>query len=472
MFRFFYILLAFFLLIPPVPASEYQSIEIRAVWLTTNWQLDWPQKGKTVEEQKQELIDILDQLQAYNFNLVLFQVRAQGDAFYNSKTMGKSKYFNTSNNFDPLAFAVEECHKRQMECHAWMTTFPVEKISKKKMNKPDYYKKVNGYWYLDPARPETHILLKNIVAELVENYDIDGIHFDYIRYPDRAKWIDDSDSYIKYGKNYPKDIWRRQNINNLVSSLYDLVKEIKPWVQVSSSVIGKSKKIQEADHWTGFDDLSQDAVAWMQSGKHDLVFPMMYYSAEDFKRHYDYWVANSDGKYIIPGIGLYKIDDVSSPISETDIVDEIKYLEKNKSTGVAFFRVGNLLAPNAAIKKYLNDFYPYPAKLPPLYWLDDEQNFHKPILGAYINKAGRLKLEWDSISEDYTYNIYVSDQPYVDINNPQKLILTNYRGNTLEIEYDKGEYGMYYYITSSNRYHTESELSEPVYFYHSNTIYK
>lgn len=460
-------------------AGDYSSAtEIRAVWLTTNWKLDWPQKGKSVDEQKQELRDLLDQLAEYNINLILFQVRAQGKAFYNSRVMEKSIYYNSKDNFDPLAFAIEECHKRQMECHAWMTTFSVEKINTKNKKMPSYFKKVNGYWYLDPASPETKNILKTIVAELVDNYDIDGIHLDYIRYPDQKNWLDDSDTYKKYGNGKPKDQWRRDNINKIVSDIYDMVKSKKKWVQVSSSPIGKFKRIHENDKWTSFDDVSQDPINWLTSNKQDLIFPMMYYGVDDFKRHYDYWVQQANDRYVIPGIGLYKITEDVDPISDKDIVEELKFLKSQHSKGIAFFRAEQVLSDKINMKQTIECLYPYPAKLPPLFWLDNSKNTNRPTLEATINNKGNLLLRWknnvdfqDNV-ETIVYNIYASRNKLTNTDQGEKLLIANFRGDQLEIDYDKGEFGMYYYITSSNRYHTESSPSESVYFYHSNTLYK
>ena len=454
--------------------NDSPTTEIRAVWLTTNWKLDWPQKGKSVEEQKKELTDILDQLSVYNINLVLFQVRAQGKAIYNSKIMSKSPYYNSSNSFDPLTFAIEECHKRQMECHAWMTTFPVEKVNKQNRTKPSYYTKVNGYWYLDPARPETKNLLNSIVAELVDNYDIDGIHLDYIRYPDNKKWINDSDSYKKYGNKRPIDEWRRENVNQVVTQIYDLVKSKKNWVQVSSSPIGKFERIHNNDGWTAYDDVFQDPISWTDSNKHDILFPMMYYPLADFKRHYDHWVKQAKGRYIVPGIGLYKTTDKVNPVSTSDIVDELQYLKDKQSVGVAFFRTEQVISGEKQIKESIENLYAYPAKLPPLYWLDDNKNENKPNIEAHINKGGNLELIWTDDKKDdrMTYNVYASTNKSIDFSQPKELLIANFRGDKLEIDYDKGEFAMYYFVTSSNRYHTESTPSEPVYFYHSNNLFK
>ena len=108
----------------PLPATE-----VRAVWLTTNYGLDWPRNRTSQEIQKKELLSILDDLQKNNFNTVMFQVRARGEVLYDSKIEPMSSLIQSGGyghpKFDPLAFTIEECHKRGLECHAWIVTYPM-----------------------------------------------------------------------------------------------------------------------------------------------------------------------------------------------------------------------------------------------------------------------------------------------------------------------------------------------------------
>lgn len=455
-----------------------RATEIRAIWLTTNWQLDWPKKGKSVDEQKQELIDILDQLQLNNFNLVLFQARAQGRTFYNSFLESKSPYYNHDNNFDPLAFAIEECHKRQMECHAWITVFPTDKIQKTRNNKiidkkPDYYKAVKTHWYLDPGRPETKKRLVNIVSEITSQYDVDGIHLDYIRYPDNPQWINDNDTFKKYGKQDTKDNWRRNNVNEIVAEIYDAVKAIKPWVQVSSAPLGKYKKINRKDGWTAYESVSQDPKNWVDMQKHDILFPMLYYPVDDLKTHYEYWMQISPSRYVVPGLATYKLNDKENDWDLKEIKDQIEYLKDKKSMGIGYFRADQFLSNTKQLKNYLSTLYKYPAKLPPLFWLDANANETRPELGAYLTNKGNLKLIWNTADNTagLTFNIYVSDSSHIDIDNPANLLIANFHGNNIIIDSDKGEYGLYYFVTSSNRYHIESQVSESAFFVHSESMH-
>ena len=272
-----------------VPSPKH---EIRAVWLTTIYGLDWPQKPATTEYgrkmQQQELCQILDRLKEANFNMVFVQVRMRGDVIYKSAIEPASKTFSgkygVMPGYDPLAFVIEECHKRGMECHAWMVTFPVgtDKIVKEQgrnsvvKRMPSLCKRFNGEWYLDPGVPGTDQYILSLVKEIVNGYDVDGIHFDYIRYPEEAKKFPDRTAYNKSGKGMPLDEWRRSNITRMVSMIYDWVKGVKPWIQVSSSPLGKYSRIPKVPNagWTAYESVYQDPGKWLQQGKHDMVVPM------------------------------------------------------------------------------------------------------------------------------------------------------------------------------------------------------
>jgi uncharacterized lipoprotein YddW (UPF0748 family) len=158
----------------PPPATE-----VRAVWLTTNYGLDWPRNRTSVEAQKRELREMLDGLQALRFNTVFFQVRARGEVFYLSRLEPMSTLIATARKgepfFDPLRFAVEECHKRGMELHAWMVTYPlgndeqVKSLGEQSVTRknPSLVKRLNKEWFLDPGNPRTDDYLIALLLEVV-----------------------------------------------------------------------------------------------------------------------------------------------------------------------------------------------------------------------------------------------------------------------------------------------------------------
>lgn len=454
------------------------ATEIRAVWLTTNWGLDWPKKGKSVEEQKRELLTILDEFQKDNFNVVLFQVRAQGQVFYKSNLERMSPYFNSGNGFDPLAFTIKAAHERNMECHAWITTFPVEKakVSKRGVlleKRPIFYKYVNNHWFLDPGRPETRDKLVLIAKELVTNYDIDGLHLDYIRYPDNPKQFDDNDTYKLYGKGKEKAQWRRDNVSKIVFDIYDTVKATKNWVQVSSAPIGKYKAIKRHDGWTAYESVLQDAGYWMREGKHDILFPMMYTKGNEFYPYVDKWLETSNDRYIVPGLGAYQMEESERNWEVGDITDQMTFTRTKEVQGQAYFRAGQILNDKKGIRGSIRSFYKYPAKLPPLKWLSDKEPNHPEQFQVFKDDKGQLVLQWTAPDNDdrYTYNLYFSDQANLDTTDAEGLLVTNLHRNQFTFPASVGEYGFYYFVTASDRYHNESQPAESVFFVHSEDIH-
>lgn len=458
--------------------SQEPATEIRAVWLTTNWGLDWPKKGKSTEEQKKELLDIFDELQKDNFNVVLFQVRAQGQVFYKSMLESMSPYFNSANNFDPLAFAIEAAHARNMECHAWITTFPVEKAKVSKRGKllekkPDFYKHVNNHWFLDPGRPETRDRLVLIAKEIVTKYDVDGLHLDYIRYPDNPKLFDDRDTYRLYGKGKNKDQWRRENVNRIVFDIYDTVKATKNWVQISSAPIGKYKAIKKHDGWTAYESVLQDAGHWMKKGKHDILFPMMYTKGNEFYPYVDEWLETNNHRHIVPGLGVYQMEENEKNWVVNEITDQMSFTRKKNVQGQAYFRAGQILNNKKGVRNSIKQFYKHPAKLPPLTWLSDTIPYEPLKFEVFKDEKGQLVLQWNAPDEKsrYTYNVYFSSEEILDPTNAEGILVANLHRNEYTFPASVGEYGFYYFVTASDRYHNESEPSESVFFVHSENEY-
>ena len=214
--------------------------EVRAAWVTAVYGLDWPRTRATTPEgirkQKAELVEILDRLKDANFNTVLFQTRTRGDVLYRSKIEPFNSILTGKTGgdpgYDPLAFAVEECHKRGMECHAWMVAIPlgnrkhVANLGKTSVTKQKSaicvpYKRE---YFLNPGNPQTKEYLMSLVREVVGKYDVDGVHFDYLRYPENAPRFPDTYDFRKYGKGRDLSQWRRDNITEIVRHLYKGVK--------------------------------------------------------------------------------------------------------------------------------------------------------------------------------------------------------------------------------------------------------
>lgn len=472
-------------------SAKDHNTEIRAVWLTTNWNLDWPSSPRvSAEKQKKELTDILNQLQEANFNTVLFQVRIRGDVFYRSQIEPFSPFFQKNTaigskiEYDPLAFVIEECHKRGLECHAWFVTYPVgtkkqvaaqgrQSVTKKY---PQICKLYNGEWYLDPGEPQTNKYILSLVNEIVENYDIDGIHFDYIRYPENAKKFPDNATFRKYGKGKSLNEWRRNNITNLVSEIHQQVKDKKPWVQISSSPLGRYKSLNPMrGTWTAYESVHQDAGLWLQSGLMDAVYPMLYYNEDNFHLYVNEWQKTSGGRFVIPGLGVYRLEKSEGDWSPNSLTKQIDDTRTNAASGQAYYRAGHVLNNTKGIKSELNEYYKYPAKIPAMQWVEKNKPESPINLQVYRDQDGTVVIEWESSEDknhDITYTLYESSLKEIDTEDPTNMIVTRYRGNKIHLNTDNSERGVYYTVTASDRYHNESQPQFPVYFILSTELEK
>lgn len=488
--KFFkHIILAYIFFIPFLLKSQDKPYEVRAVWLTTNWNLDWPSPGKTPDQQKKDLIRILDQLQEANFNTIFFQVRIRGDVFYKSKIEPWSPYFKkdiavgSSASYDPLEFVIQECHKRGIECHAWFVTFPLGSPKQVKnqgkqsivSKQPAMCKLHQGEWYLDPGNPATKTYLLSLVNEIVSNYDVDGIQFDYIRYPESAKKFPDKDTFRKYGSGKSLEQWRRDNITDIVSDINNFVKRQKPWVQVSCSPIGRYRNLDPMrGRWTAYESVHQDAGLWLQSGRIDAVYPMLYYNETDFNKYVDDWISVSDGRLVVPGLGVYRLLPSEGNWVADDIIRQVGYTRVGKAQGQAFYRAANVLDNYKGIKDSLSNYYTYPAKLPPLKWLYNVAPNSPVDLQVYKNGEGLTVIEWQPAdsSLDQTYTIYETSLENCDINDPSKIVIRGIHQNKMVLKTEDIEQGVYFSVTASDRFHNESVPSFPVFFILSSTLDK
>lgn len=450
--------------------------EMRAVWITSIYALDWPKSptknASDIERQKADLLKILDQLKAANFNTVFVQTRLRGDVIYPSKIEPQTSHIGAKSitgRYDPLAFAIDECHKRGLECHAWFVTYPLGKEGSATHQKnKDLVKKHQNEIYLDPGNPKTAKYLLSLVNEIVDKYDIDGIHMDYIRYPDSK--FPDNTTFKQYGKGKNKATWRKENINKFVYQLYDQVKAHKPWVQVSSSVIGMyDGHIKVGRGYMNAADVSQDPENWLAKGKHDFVVPMMYHKDNLFFPFVTDWKSRSHGRLIIPGLGVYRMDKKEGDWTLKDLTAQVDATREHQMGGHAFYRLQFLTDNTKGIMdKLANDYYRYPALLTPMTWL----NAVRPLPPQEVEAIGEgdyVELSWEPVRQPgkktVFYNIYRSQTAPVDTHNPANLIATRLAETAVLVSVNHNvERGYYYAVTAYDRYHNESELSRPVYF--------
>ncbi len=299
--------------------------EFRGAWISSVYNLDWPStKGLGIQQQKDEYIALLDKLKRTGINAVMVQVKPAADALYPSQHAPWSEYLTgtqgKSPGYDPLAFMIEETHKRDMEFHAWFNPFRVttstEKTDKLAANNPaklhpEWVLKYDGKLFLNPGLPEVRTYIKNTVLEVVKNYDVDGIHFDdyFYPYPGSGKGdIPDEATYRPYKKAYPqKADWRRYNINAMIKDISIGIKAIKPEVQFGISPFGvwrnastDPKGSDSKAGITSYDSLYADTRYWAYAGWIDYVAPQIYWNIgfgpACYEKVLKWWVKELEGK--------------------------------------------------------------------------------------------------------------------------------------------------------------------------------
>lgn len=285
---------------PPLPR------EFRAVWVATVANIDWPSApGLPVERQRAELIALLDRSRELNLNAIVLQVRTAGDALYPSRLEPWSEYLTGTAGrapqpaWDPLAFAVEESHRRGMELHAWFNPYRARHPSAKTplppghigREHPELVKRYGTHLWMDPGEPAVRAHSLAVVMDVVNRYDIDGVHIDdyFYPYPENdasGRPIDfpDDRSWQRYQAMHgllSRNDWRRENVNQFVREMYAQVKAAKPWVKVGISPFG----VYRPNHPVGiaprgfdqYEKLYADARLWFQEGWMDYFTPQLYW---------------------------------------------------------------------------------------------------------------------------------------------------------------------------------------------------
>lgn len=346
-----------------------ETVPTRAVWLTTVGGLDWPRTyatdAATRRRQQRELTEMLDTLKRIGINTVLLQTRVRATVIYPSALepwdAAMSGTAGTSPGYDPLAFAVDECHKRGMQLHAWVVAIPAGKWNsygcRRLRNRyPSLVKKIDDTGYLNPEQPQTGDVIAAVCGEIVSNYDVDGIHLDYIRYPETWKIRVTGDraracitSIVRKVNQAVRDAERRR----------PAVGRLTERVEISCSPIGKYRDLARySSHgWNAYGK-GQDAEAWLRGGLVDRLYPMMYFKGDGFYPFAIDWSERSHGKEIVCGLGIYFLDRRHGDWDISEIKRQM-YVARSLGMGVCFFRARFLYDNTQGIYDFLRYEYDY-----------------------------------------------------------------------------------------------------------------
>lgn len=312
--------------LPRLPEGEF-----RGLWIATVRNIDWPSKpGLTVEDQKSELIAIFDRMVEIGLNGAILQVRPSGDAFYPSAYEPWSEFLTGEMGrapepfYDPLAFAVEEAHKRGLELHAWLNPYRARRHSETTpaapthitIANPELVRDYGSFLWMDPGEPAVRQRAVDVVRDIVRRYDVDGIHFDdyFYPYPENNAEFPDEETWRRYGNGLDRAAWRRKNVDDLIEEVAAVIRQEKPDVRFGISPFGiwrpgHPRSVRGLD---SYEKIYADSRKWLRLGWIDYFAPQLYWGSNAPQQRFSdllkWWARqNVRGRNMWPGLAAHRV---------------------------------------------------------------------------------------------------------------------------------------------------------------------
>jgi uncharacterized lipoprotein YddW (UPF0748 family) len=495
------LLLIVFALISSYLLRAQPKYEFRGVWIATVDNIDWPSYGVTnPEAQKAEFIRILDMHQRNGMNAVVVQVRPSADAFYPSSYEPWSQWLTgiqgraPSPYYDPLQFMIEEAHKRGMEFHAWANPYRANFNIRTASIAPNHITRVHPEWFLtygdkkyfNPSNVQAQDFVVNVIRDIVRRYDVDAVHMDDYFYPYRipGREFPDASSYKRSGSPLRKDDWRRSNVDSIIRKLSIAIKEEKKHVRFGISPFSVWRN-SDTDPARGsntragqsnYDDLYADILLWLEKGWIDYVAPQIYFeighNKVDYAEMLDWWSRNSFGRHVYIGHGIYKVEERGAYgfRNPNELPNQIKMLRRNANVHGSIYYSSRIFNnnPNGWNDSLQNNYYKYPALLPPMRWIDNEKPW-APIVEKTITNDSVINF---SVKPDprnlvpikyyaiYKYTPQSDSEPFG--NQPQHLakLMVAPDGFQFNDVLSSQHYSYRYVITAVGKNNNESDMSE------------
>ena len=395
-------------LLGAVPPDDLPAVprEFRGVWVATVGNIDWPSKpGLSTEEQQLELLGILDRASSLGLNAVIFQVRPAADAFYASPYEPWSEYLTGRMGqapqpfWDPLAFAVEEAHRRGLELHAWFNPFRARNEGAKSpvaanhisRTHPELVKRYGPFQWMDPGEPAVQDEAVRVILDVVKRYDVDGVHIDdyfypyrepnrngrgYQPFPDDVSWA----RYQRSGGGLSRDDWRRNNVDRFVQRLYGAVKQEKPWVKFGISPFGiwRPGSPESVRGLDAFQELFADSRKWVRNGWLDYLAPQLYWPVSAPQQSYPvllkWWVEqNVHQRHIWPGNFTSRVGERRQPAwTPGELLHQVELTRAEPGAGgnIHFSMKALLLDSGRIVGPLRRQAYSAPALVPASPWLE------------------------------------------------------------------------------------------------------
>ena len=379
----------------PQPAREF-----RGAWVATVYNLDWPSAaGLSAAQQKTELLNIIETASRLRLNALMLQVRPNGDALYESKLEPWSAWLSGAGEnpgYDPLAFAIQECHKRGIELHAWFNPFRAT-ISGRPVGRGHIARRQPGWLLqagttqiLNPGSEQARDYVIKVIMDVVKRYNIDGVHLDDYFYPYPPH------NNVADGRTPAQ---RRAAIDSFVSSLYRNVKQLKPHVRVGISPFGIWQPGIPASveaRINAYEDLACDARKWLAKGWVDYLSPQLYWRCEgpqSFPALMQWWSGINPSRPVWPGIASVRIDSKEDPGRKaSEIGHQIGYSRQlaRQSCGQLFWSWRSLGTNRGGIQKVLQRMYPTLALPPAMPWSGSTRPQRPRVQASHTSSGCRV----------------------------------------------------------------------------------
>ncbi len=485
-------ILLIYILITPFALAQNPKYEMRGVWVATVANIDWPSKpGLKPKQQKQEIIDIVTNTKKLGLNCIFLQVRPASDVLYNSQFEPWSEVLTGTQGqhpkYDPLEFWIEQAHKNGLELHAWINPYRASMSLKKELHEkhpyhqhPELFVEYGGKLYYNPGEPESNSHINKVVNELVDNYNIDGIHMDdyFYPYPVAGQSFPDSSQFVKYGKDFSDiNAWRRNNVDNTIESLRHTIKSSKPWLQFGISPFGvwrnKEDDPKGSDSRAGitnYDGLHADILLWMENKWIDYVVPQLYWGTShpvaNYNKLSDWWNENHFNIPVYIGHGLYRVGsdnkDWQNPEQLPFQMQSVR--DYQNLSGSVFFSYKHFNRDLIGFQDTLqNNFYSTKAIVPHI----DKNKVPNKEKVLKI-KANKRRISWKTSTDNsfgkYILYIYDSAQAFNPDDTSMIFDISYSRKYKLPKKKTKLRKQMLVRIASIDNYNTEGTISQPVVF--------
>jgi uncharacterized lipoprotein YddW (UPF0748 family) len=394
-------LLLFFILPDHSQAQYSRNYEFRAAWVATVENIDWPSKRTlSTEEQQAEFIKLVEMHHRNGMNALIVQIRPSADAFYPSSLEPWSEYLTgkqglpPSPYYDPLEFMIQETHKRGMEFHAWLNPYRAVFNILRSSIAPNHISKQHPEWfvtygdkkYFNPGIPQVRDHVSAVVKDIVSRYAIDAIHMDDYFYPYKipGREFPDQSTFLKYGKGMTKDEWRRSNCDSIIVQLQQTIRKTNPKVKFGISPFGVWRNKHQDPMGsetrsgpTNYDELHADVLLWLQKGWIDYIAPQLYWERGHTLASYDillrWWNEHSYERHLYIGHGIYRAGSNTAWKNRNEIPEQIKALRGYENVqGSIYYNSSSFNRnPNGWNDSLQQNYYRYPALIPPMPWIDN-----------------------------------------------------------------------------------------------------